>query len=155
MGRFASGVTVITAESHGTTRGMTANAFMSGSLDPPLCIISVAKTARMHPHLLDAGRFAVNILAEGQEDLATHFSGRPLDGLDVGYIPIGGIPTIPDVCAWLAAHVTATHECGDHTIFIGHIQTLAAGERPPLLYHAGKYGSIVPAVKRAPDPGFF
>ena len=65
MGRFASGVTVITAEVNSEIRGMTANAFMSGSLTPPLCIVSIAKRARMHPHLTTAGKFAVNILAMG------------------------------------------------------------------------------------------
>ena len=87
MGRFATGVTVITATVAGDTRGMTANAFMSGSLDPPLCVISVTKRAHMHGHLIAAGRFAVNILASGQEDYATHFAGRPIPGLRVDLQP--------------------------------------------------------------------
>ena len=62
---------------------MTANAFMSGSLEPPLCVVSVAKRAHMHGHLGAAGRFSVNILAAGQEDFATHFAGRPVPGLEV------------------------------------------------------------------------
>ena len=76
MGRFASGVTVITAEYAGDVRGMTANAFMSGSLNPPLLLVSVAKHASMHAHLLAAGRFAVNILCAGQHEIANHFCGR-------------------------------------------------------------------------------
>jgi flavin reductase (DIM6/NTAB) family NADH-FMN oxidoreductase RutF len=78
MGRFATGVTVIIAEANGETRGMTANAFMSGSLDPPLCVVSVARRAHMHNHLLAAKVFSVNVLAAGQEAYAGHFAGRPL-----------------------------------------------------------------------------
>jgi flavin reductase (DIM6/NTAB) family NADH-FMN oxidoreductase RutF len=144
MGRFASGVTVITAEVHGETRGMTANAFMSGSLAPPLCIVSVAKRAHMHGHLREAGRFAVNILAAGQGDHATHFAGRPNPGIDVAITRVGGIPTLGESCAWMTAEIAATHDCGDHTIFIGHIQKMAANDRPPLLYHAGRYAGLVP-----------
>ena len=150
MGRFATGVTVITAEAGGAMRGMTANAFMSGSLDPPLCIVSVTKRAHMHAHLLAAGRFAVNILAAGQEELATHFAGRPVPGLDVPFVRVGGIPTVPDVAAWMTAEVAATHDCGDHTIFIGHIHEMADNDRPPLLYHAGRYAALVPIRDGSP-----
>ena len=66
MGRFATGVTVITAEAEGGVRGMTANAFMSGSLTPPLCVISVAKQARLHGALTAAGHFGVSIWRKGR-----------------------------------------------------------------------------------------
>ena len=76
MGRFATGVTVITAEAEGGVRGMTANAFMSGSLSPPLCIISVATKAKLH-NALTAGRtFGVSMLAQGQEAISRHFAGQ-------------------------------------------------------------------------------
>src|SRR5579871_3442638 len=89
MGRFATGVTVITATVAGETRGMTANAFMSGSLDPPLCVVSVGKKARMHGFLLESGHFGVNILARGQEALIGHFAGRPVEGTDPKYEYVG------------------------------------------------------------------
>ena len=79
MASFATGVTVITTQLRGELRGMTANAFMSGSLEPPLCVVSVGLKARMHAFLLEAGHFGVNILARGQESLIGHFSGRPVD----------------------------------------------------------------------------
>ncbi|MCP4384248.1 MAG: flavin reductase family protein [Hyphomicrobiales bacterium] len=75
MSRFATGVTVITVAADGEPQGMTANAFMSGSLDPPLGVVSVARRARMHGYLSNATRFAVNILAAEQTDLANHFAG--------------------------------------------------------------------------------
>ena len=85
MASFVTGVTVVTTQVRGEIRGMTANAFMSGSLDPPLCVISVALKARMHGFLVEAGHFGVNILARGQEPLIGHFSGRPVEGIDPQY----------------------------------------------------------------------
>ncbi len=156
MGRFATGVTVITATARGETRGMTANAFMSGSLDPPLCVVSVTKRAHMHDHLIAAGRFVVNILAAGQEDFATHFSGRLIPGFDAPFAPVADLLALPMASAWITAEVVARHECGDHTIFIGHIRFMAADERPPLVYHAGCYASLVPSREvTAPVPEFW
>lgn len=150
MGRFASGVTVIVADAGGDVRGMTANAFMSGSLEPPLCIISVAKRAHMHGHLIAAGRFTVNILAAGQEDLATHFAGRPVPGLNVSFTTVGGIPAIGGTTAHIAAEVEAAHDCGDHTIFVGRITAMAADDRSPLLYHASRFAALVPLREESP-----
>jgi len=143
MGRFATGVTVITTKVGEEVRGMTANAFMSGSLSPPLCVISVAKRAHMHKLLLDSGRFAVNMLAEHQGDLAPHFAGKPDEGLAVEFRDVDGIPTLADFAAFITAETATTYECGDHTIFIGHIRHMEAGNWPPLLYHAGRYGKLV------------
>jgi flavin reductase (DIM6/NTAB) family NADH-FMN oxidoreductase RutF len=150
MSHFASGVTVITAEHDGETRGMTANAFMSGSLEPPLCIVSVTKRAHMHGHLLAAGRFAVNILASGQEDYASHFAGRPIPDLQPAFRLVEGIPTLERPAAWMTAEVAATHDCGDHTIFVGHIRFMEAHDRPPLLYYAGGYAALVPLREATP-----
>lgn len=145
MGRFATGVTVITAKAGGERHGMTANAFMSGSLDPPLCVVSVARRARMHAHLLEAGRFAVNILAAGQVDYANHFAGRLIPDLAVQFAEIDGIPTLADASARMTTDVVASHDCGDHTIFIGHIATMLADDRSPLIYHDGRYAALTPA----------
>jgi len=142
MGRFASGVTVIVAEAEGEVRGMTANAFMSGSLTPPLCIISIAKRARMHAHIQAAGKFSVNILAVGQEDFASNFAGRPNPKLHVEYEHVGGIPTLRGGCAYMTADIAVAHDCGDHTIFIGHVHFMWSDHRPPLVYHAGHYGVV-------------
>lgn len=156
MGRFATGVTVITAEVGGETRGMTANAFMSGSLEPPLCVTSVAKRAHMHAHILEAGRFAVNILTVGQEDMASHFAGRPVPGLKFEFVPLGGIPTLAGACALITAEIVAAHDCGDHTLVIGGIRFMTADDRPPLLYHAGRYASLVPTREvETPVPEFW
>ena len=146
MGRFASGVTVITAESSGEVRGMTANAFMSASLDPPLILVSVAKRASMHPHLHAAGRFAINILGAGQEDIANHFAGRALHAYAPQFVHVGRIPTLGSVATVITAETIATHDCGDHTLFVGHIQTMMADDSAPLVYHAGKFGALASGV---------
>jgi flavin reductase len=150
MSRFATSVTVITASAEGEIRGMTANAFMSGSLDPPLCVISVAKRANMHDHLIAAGAFGVNFLAAGQESVATHFAGRPVAGLDVGFGDHHGIPGIIGASGLITAAVSARHECGDHTLFIGAIISMRADDRAPLLYHASRFAALVPLREAAP-----
>jgi flavin reductase (DIM6/NTAB) family NADH-FMN oxidoreductase RutF len=150
MGRFASGVTVIAANAGGEARGMTANAFMSGSLDPPLCVVSVAKRAHMHSHLTAAGRFSVNILAAGQENVAAHFAGSPRSWLQIDFRDAGGIPTVPGVSATITAEIAATHDCGDHTLFVGRILTMVADERPPLLYYVSRFAALLPLDEPAP-----
>lgn len=144
MSRFATGVTVVVATANGETRGMTANAFMSGSLDPPLCVVSIRQQAQMHAHLVAARSFSINILAAGQEDYATHFAGRSVWGFAATFASLAGVPTLAGASAQIAAEISAEHDCGDHTIFIGGIRAMIADERPPLLYHAGHYAALGP-----------
>jgi flavin reductase (DIM6/NTAB) family NADH-FMN oxidoreductase RutF len=142
MGGFATGVTVVTVRDGTGVRGMTANAFMSGSLEPPLCVVSVAKRARMHALLLRAGFFGVSILAEHQESLSDHFSGRPNPAIEIRFLPGGPAPLLAETCGRITAEVVARHDCGDHTLFIGHILDMEAEERPPLIYHSGRYTAL-------------
>lgn len=143
MGRFVTGVTVITTEGEGAVRGMTANAFMSGSLAPPLCIISIAKKARMHDALRASRQFGVSILAQGQEQISQHFAGQQgAADPDILFEHMGGIPVLTHASAVVAATVAAEHDCGDHTIFIGHVVGLRDDERAPLVYHSGKYALL-------------
>ncbi len=142
MGRFASGVTVITAEAEGGVRGMTANAFMSGSLSPPLCLVSVAKKARIHRALVEAGHFGVSMLAQGQEAISQHFAGQGVSQPEVLFEHMSGVPVLAGVSAAVASMIVARHDCGDHDLFIGQIVGLRDEGRPPLVYHAGKYATI-------------
>jgi flavin reductase len=156
MGRFATGVTVIVAQANGETRGMTANAFMSGSLDPPLCVVSIARRAHMHDHLLAARIFSVNVLAAGQEAYASHFAGRPLVGFAAAFTTLAGAPALAEASARIAADLVATHDCGDHAIFIGRIREMTADARPPLLFHAGRYAALAPtSASETPVPEFW
>ena len=148
MASFVTGVTVITTQVRGEVRGMTANAFMSGSLEPPLCVISVGKKARMHAFLLEAGHFGVNVLARGQELLIGHFAGRPVEGLDPKYEYAGDTPVFAHANATIAATVTARHDCGDHTLFVGHIFALRHSDGlSPIVLHVGKLASLMPQEK--------
>ena len=142
MGRFTTGVTVITAAEEGHVRGMTANAFMSGSLEPPLCLVSIAKRARMHPVIASADHFGVSMLAENQIEISDHFAGRPNATVNVEFERLGPAPVLADACARIAARIVARHDCGDHTIFVGHILRMDSDERPPLVYHAGRYRAL-------------
>lgn len=143
MGSFASGVTLIAAKwPDGAVRVMTASAFMSGSLEPPLCVVSVAKRAHMHACLLQADRFSVNILERGQEALSNHFAGKPEPGLTVRFNDLDGVPVLPRALAHIVNRKAAVHDCGDHSLFIGAIVTMDSREGEPLLYHAGQYGSL-------------
>ena len=151
MGRFATGVTVITAEAEGGVRGMTANAFMSGSLVPPLCIVSVGKKARLHVALERTGHFGVSILAQGQEAISRHFAGQGVDRPELLFEHMHGVPVLAHVCAAVASIVEARHDCGDHSLFIGRIVGMRDDGRPPLVYHAGKYASLHYKQTVSPD----
>ena len=151
MGSFATGVTVITTETRGEIRGMTANAFMSGSLDPPLCVISVATRARLHPMLIEAGHFGVSILARDQERLSTHFAGGPVADIPPEFVHVGRTPLLANVSATIATDIVTRHDCGDHSIFIGRIVHLEAFARAPLIVHEGRYASLTYSLERAPE----
>ncbi len=153
MAAFVTGVTVVTTQSRGEVRGMTANAFMSGSLDPPLCVISVGLTARMHAHLVEAGHFGVNILARGQEALIGHFSGNPLEGMELKYEYAGKTPLLAHAYATMAARVIARHACGDHSLFIGHLFAMRHFDSvAPIVLHVGRLASLTHAQERRSDP---
>jgi flavin reductase (DIM6/NTAB) family NADH-FMN oxidoreductase RutF len=152
MGRFTTGVTVITAQSEGGVRGMTANAFMSGSLTPPLCIISVARKARMHEILKAAGQFGVSMLAQGQEPISLHFAGQGATDPGVVFEHIESVPVLAGVSAAIAARIDAIHDCGDHSLFIGYILGMRDEGLAPLVYHAGKYASLQYPQEKSPYP---
>lgn len=151
MGCFATGVTVVTAVVGDVARGMTANAFMSGSLAPPLVVISVANRATMHAHLSQAGAFGVSVLTSAQLDIASHFGGRRVEGLAVDFADVDGVPTVPGALATITALTEATYPCGDHTLFVGRIRSLSLARGVPLLFHGGRYASFIPDVA-APLP---
>ena len=155
MASFATGVTIITTLSKGEVRGMTANAFMSGSLEPPLCLVSVAKKARMHGILEETGSYGVSILAKGQERFSAHFAGKPNPDLEVRFRQIGTTPILAECAAAMTADVVARHDCGDHTLFVGHIRFMDWADRAPLVYHAGRFGILQPAVEPPPVLDFW
>ncbi|MCR8547397.1 flavin reductase family protein [Salipiger sp. P9] len=142
-GRFATGVTVITTTDENGDHGMTANAFMSVSLDPPLISISLDNGSRMLGKVRAAGRYAVNILAEGMENVALHFAGRPDPDLGALLEIKHGLPVVPGASVQLFADVAAEVPAGDHTLFIGRVREIdhAAGQAP-LLFYSGRFQAL-------------
>jgi flavin reductase (DIM6/NTAB) family NADH-FMN oxidoreductase RutF len=142
MGRFATGITVITTVLDDAVFGMTANAFMAGSLVPPLCVISIGCNAQMHERLKASRRFGVSFLNEEQQHLSGHFAGRIFEGLEPDFAEIDGMPVLNRAVATLAADVVSTAACGDHTLFIGQISHMKLGSGMPLLFHGGRYATV-------------
>jgi 3-hydroxy-9,10-secoandrosta-1,3,5(10)-triene-9,17-dione monooxygenase reductase component len=142
MGHFATGVTVITTKDvFGTPYGLTANAFMSLSLDPPLVLISVDKAAQCYA-CFDASKvFVVNFLSEGQEEVSRRFATKGIDkfaGLQWSEA-CNGAAILDGVIGYVACTVRQTHDGGDHTIIVGEISDAGASGDRPLLFFRGKY----------------
>jgi len=140
LAKFASGVTVVTSVDERGFHGVTVSAFCSLSLEPPLVLVCVANFSQSRDLLMVAERFAVNILSRGQTFLAEQFSGQtPLADPNFSRVPHrlspGGLPLINDAVAWLECRRWNTHDGGDHTIFIGEVETLGIGEEDDPLIH--------------------
>ena len=148
LGRFATGVSIVTTQHGGRTHGMTANAFVSVSLDPPLILLSLDNRSYMHQILPATGLFGVSVLAEGQEVLSNHFAGRAIEGLQVNFITRRNVPLLEGAVAYFVARVVKTHSAGDHTLYIGHVEHFESSEGRPLLFYAGNYEKIHKKVKR-------
>jgi flavin reductase (DIM6/NTAB) family NADH-FMN oxidoreductase RutF len=145
LGRFASGVTVVTTrDEHGTPHGMTVSAFSSLSLEPPLVLVCVANDATMAPLLSRVDRFAVNVLSSTQEALSRRFAGQADNRFEgIGYHDgRTGAPVLEDVLAWLQCTIVARHPAGDHTLVVGQVEHAEAGEGRPLLYYRGGYAQL-------------
>jgi flavin reductase (DIM6/NTAB) family NADH-FMN oxidoreductase RutF len=130
----------------GKDHGMTATAFSSLSLDPPLILVCIDRAASMFEPLAQAQRFAVNILAADQEQVSRAFAAKDVDRFG-GFLFERGIEDVPILVgahAHLECRVHARHEAGDHTIIVGEVEACAAGEGGPLLYYRGTYGRFAP-----------
>jgi len=112
MGKFATGVTIVTTYHEGQSHGMTANSFLSVSLDPPLVLVSVATRARLHALLAPGCHYGVSVLADDQEALSRHFAGRPIEGLHIPFVWKHGVPLIDNALAHVVARVVDAHPAG-------------------------------------------
>ncbi len=146
LGAFATGVTVVTTSGEEHAYGMTANAFSSVSLDPPLVLVCVQSFSEGGDLIRKNGVFAVNILAAEQEPLSRYFASkdRPRGRDAFGEIPhrtvATGSPVLEGSVGYLDCTLSASHEAGDHVIFIGEVLALEySHETSPLLFHGGGY----------------
>jgi len=148
MGRFATGVTLITTRLDDELHGMTANAVTSLSLDPMMVLVCVDKTADTHDILSKAGVFAVNILNRNQSGISDRFAKKEFDGAHgLDEVPHGfavtGSPIIEGAIAYLDCRTAMEHHGGDHTIFIGEVlEAKELGDDAPLVFYRGKYGGF-------------
>jgi flavin reductase (DIM6/NTAB) family NADH-FMN oxidoreductase RutF len=142
LGMFATGVTVITTLVDEQIHGMTANAFMSVSLQPPLIVISVDRRARMNALLREGALFGVSVLEERQSVLSDRFAGRGGDGPEPDFELVHETPLVEGALAHLVARVVRSYWGGDHSLFLGRVEYVRYGEGTPLLYHGGGYGRV-------------
>jgi flavin reductase (DIM6/NTAB) family NADH-FMN oxidoreductase RutF len=144
LGMFATGVTVLTTRKGESVHGMTANAFMSVSLQPPLVLVSIDRRARMSDLLHEGTRFGVNVLEAGQATLSDHFARRAPEGTpDPLFELVHDTPLVEGALAHLVARVVRSYWGGDHSLFLGQVEYARYGEGEPLLFHGGRYERIV------------
>jgi flavin reductase (DIM6/NTAB) family NADH-FMN oxidoreductase RutF len=139
LGRFATGVTVITTVKDGKTHGMTTNAFVPVSLDPPLVLISLNNRSHMHQILPATGRYGISVLAEDQCALSNHFAGQTIDDLHIRFINHAGTVLLDGAIAHFVAKVVDVHSGGDHTLYVGSVEYFASRDEKPLLFYGGRY----------------
>lgn len=142
LGTFATGVTVVTSlDPEGGAVGFTANSFTSVSLDPPLILVCLAKAARSRPAFSQAGRFAVNVLSEGQREVANRFATAGADKFAEvsSRAEASGAPVLAGASAWFDCVTHDEVDAGDHVILIGRVLAYAQTARPPLGYCRGTY----------------
>ncbi len=144
LGRFASGVTVITATDGETRRGMTASAFVSVSLTPPLILVCVDHRAHMYSLLSEdrVTHFGVNVLSSTQKYLSDHFAGRPGPEDAVPWFAHEGLPLIGGSVAQLVCRKQQVIEAGDHTLYLGFVEYSRYTDDDPLLYFRGQYHEL-------------
>lgn len=143
MGRFATGVTVVTCTAAGGPVGITANSFSSVSLDPPLVLWSIARSSSRFAAFATAPAFAIHILSEGERDLAARFTkgGAGFDGLDWSASP-DGAPRIAGTLARFDCALHAAHDGGDHLILVGRVTAAALRDGDPLIFSQGHFGGF-------------
>jgi flavin reductase (DIM6/NTAB) family NADH-FMN oxidoreductase RutF len=141
MGRFATGITIVTTGDRDVVHGMTANGFMSVSLEPQLVLISVRNVSRMLETILDNGSYGVSVLAAGQRRLSDHFAGRSVDG-DVPFVQIQGVPVVADALAQVTTGVVDFHAAGDHTLVVGEVTSFELRSGWPLIFYGGTYRDL-------------
>ncbi|WP_337660152.1 flavin reductase [Anderseniella sp. Alg231-50] len=145
LSQFATGVTIIaTKEEDGTPRGFTANSFTSVSLDPPLILVCIARSAASCDVFSGARHFSVNVLAEEQKDISGLFASQRPDKFDIAPWHPGqtGTPLIDDALAWFECAHHDMVDAGDHVILVGRVLDFGQGRGRPLGYFRGAYFTL-------------
>lgn len=151
MGRFTTGVAIITTRDATGDHGMTVNSLTSVSLDPPLLLCCLSQDSRTATAVQQAGSFVVNILARDQMALSNRFARNGGDHFEDVRIErrLDGLPVISGGIGSLVCSVTAAHAGGDHVIVVGLVEACAADDGEPLVFSQGRY------VRQSGDDGFY
>ena len=139
LGRFATGVVVVTFDTEEGPRGLTVNAFTSVSMEPPLILVSVSRRAKAH-HVLHDRPFCVNVLGAEQEPLARQFAGG--SDAPVRWVDTGVAPRLGGVLAHLACEPWRAYDGGDHTLFIGEVADFHYRDGDALGFHSSGFNTI-------------
>lgn len=149
LSRWASGVAIVTARAGDRVHGMTVSAFASVSLEPPLVLVCADKSSNTLGLIEEGGCFAANVLGRGQEALSNRFASkedeeRRFEGVawEEGST---GAPLLPGAVASIDCRVVASHDAGDHVIYVGRVEHVATRDLEPLLFFRGRYHSLAPA----------
>jgi flavin reductase (DIM6/NTAB) family NADH-FMN oxidoreductase RutF len=148
MGRFATGVTVVSTTHRDTIHAMTANAFLSVSLRPPLVLVSLGR-CRMSEMLPRTGRYGVSVLAADQEPLAAHFAGQRASPVAPEFVWHNDLPLLSGALAHVGCRVVDVHAAGDHVLWIGEVEHLSHRDGEPLLFYTGRFGTLREVSDRA------
>lgn len=140
MGRFATGVTVVTCKTKEGRHGITANSFTSVSLDPPLVLVSVDRKTKAFEHLHN-NAFTINILNAKQEDVAMHFAGRPKETEPFAWIEGEHTPRLEESLAYIECTPWAEYDGGDHVLFVGEVKNFSYENESALTYFSGKFST--------------
>ena len=155
LGRFPTGVTVVSSrDASGQRLGLTVSSFCSVSLEPPLVLVCIDHRSDANRGLRESGRFAVSVLAEGQEDVSRRFAA-PGTSKHEGFSFVDGehgLPLVPGALAHVECRVRSFHDEGDHAVWVGAVTRVAVHQGLPLVHHAGSYRCLAPeAGKPASD----
>ncbi len=158
LGRFATGVTVLTTCDGERPAGVTVNAFASVSLNPPLVMVCIDKRSHMHDLVQRTGFFAVNVLGAHQQEISRRFAGQTGDRdhrftMTPFHSGITGAPVLESSIAHVECRLAAVYPGGDHSIFLGSVESVGAVPGDPLLYYHSQYGAIDLDVDAGVAPG--
>lgn len=147
LGRFPTGVTVVTTCDGERPAGVTVNAFASVSLDPPLVLVCIDRRSHLHDMVTRSGFFAANILGAHQQEVSRRFAGQMGDRnerfrLTPYHEGVTGAPILEGTIAHVECRVSAVYPGGDHSIFLGEVIALGAVPGEPLIYYRARYGAL-------------
>jgi flavin reductase (DIM6/NTAB) family NADH-FMN oxidoreductase RutF len=145
LGHFATGVTIVTTcDADARPSGLTVSAFASLSLDPPLVLVCIDHKSQTYPALCESGRFAINVLALGQETISRRFASTQAGKFDGLAYQISDLklPLLGAALAHIECMTVSTHIEGDHTIFVGRVERTGVNDGDPLLYFRGRYNRL-------------